>query len=113
MNGYWIPNNTYVGVSQTLRVIPDKSFNISGSVNINMLYQSKVQMYIDFYSMDGAFISSSIKDMNEANGKYTLFAYQGIIPSNAVFATIYFLIRSTGDYGAGSFYLDSASFNYN
>lgn len=67
VNGYWIPNNNYVGVSQTLRVIPDKSFNISGNININMLYQSKVQMYIDFYSMDGSIISSSIKDANEAN----------------------------------------------
>ncbi|QUL56302.1 hypothetical protein KDC22_07295 [Paenibacillus tritici] len=113
ISGYWIPNNYFVGVSQDLRVIPDKSFNISGNININMLHQAKVQVYIDFYDIDGSFISSTIKDTTEANGKYTLLANQGIIPNKAVIATVYFLIRSTGDFGAGAVYLDSVSFNYN
>uniref|UniRef100_UPI00403F5716 hypothetical protein n=1 Tax=Paenibacillus sp. FSL E2-0190 TaxID=2954504 RepID=UPI00403F5716 len=112
VRGFEIPANQFVGVSQSLRVIPDKSYMVSGNINISMLYQSRVQMYIDFYAMDGSFVSSSIKDITEASGKYTLLTNEGVIPSKAVFANVYFLIRSAGDSGAGIFYLDSASFDY-
>lgn len=112
VRGFGIPANQFVGVSQTLRVIPEKSYMVSGNINISMLHQSKVQMYIDFYAMDGSFVSSSIKDITEASGKYMLLSNEGVTPSKAVFATVYFLIRSVGDSGAGTFYLDSASFDY-
>ncbi|MBP2114937.1 hypothetical protein [Paenibacillus silagei] len=112
VRGFGIPVNQFVGISQTLRVIPDKSYMVTGKVNISMLNQSRVQMYIDFYAMDGSFVSSSIKDTTEANGKYVLLTNEGVIPSKAVFANVYFLIRSAGDSGAGTFYLDSASFDY-
>lgn len=112
VRGFGIPANQFVGISQTLRVIPDKSYMVTGKINISMLNQSRVQMYIDFYAMDGSFVSSSIKDTTEANGKYMLLTNEGVIPSKAVFANVYFLIRSVGDSGAGTFYLDSASFDY-
>ncbi|MEK5032869.1 hypothetical protein MKY96_15545 [Paenibacillus sp. FSL R7-0302] len=112
VRGFGIPVNQYVGVSQTLRVIPEKAYMVSGNINISLLYQSRVQMYIDFYAMDGSFVSSSIKDTTEANGKYVLLTNEGVIPSKAVFANVYFLIRSAGESGAGTFYLDSASFDY-
>lgn len=112
VRGFGIPANQFVGISQTLRVIPDKSYMVTGKINISMLNQSRVQIYIDFYAMDGSFVSSSIKDTTEANGKYVLLTNEGVIPSKAVFANVYFLIRSVGESGAGVFYLDSASFNY-
>ncbi|UQZ32257.1 hypothetical protein C2I18_01065 [Paenibacillus sp. PK3_47] len=109
----WIPNNEYVGVSQSLRVLPNKTYTIAGNINASMLYQAKVQMYIDFYSANGSYIANSIKELNEVTNGFKLLTNQGTIPPSAVSATVYFLIRSTGEDGAGMFFLDSVSFSYN
>ncbi|MBY0014688.1 hypothetical protein [Paenibacillus typhae] len=108
-----IPNNSFVGISQNIRVLPNRSFSIESYVNVNMLYRSKIQMYIDFYAQNGSYISNLIKETAEVNGKYTLLTNNGTVPSNAVTADVYFLLRSTGDQGAGMFHVDTASFKYN
>ncbi|WP_042203080.1 hypothetical protein [Paenibacillus camerounensis] len=108
-----LQNNNYVGISQNIRVFPNKSFSVESYFDVNMLYRSKIQMYIDFYAQNGSVISSNIKETAEVNGKYVVLANNGTVPSTAVTATVYFLLRSTGDQGAGMFHLDSVNFKYN
>ncbi|ANY68034.1 hypothetical protein BBD42_17305 [Paenibacillus sp. BIHB 4019] len=110
--GSWIPKNEFYSISQTFIVKPNLSFKVSGHVNVEMLHNSKLQLYIDFYDFSGNYVSSNITDAVLTNGQYMLLENQGQTPNQASFAKLHFLLRATEADAAGIFYVDKAAFYY-
>ncbi|SFF40093.1 hypothetical protein SAMN04487969_1343 [Paenibacillus algorifonticola] len=110
--GSWIPKNEFYSISQTFIVKPNLSYKVSGHINVEMLYNSKLQLYVDFYDFSGNFISSNITNAVLTNGQYMLLENQGQTPNQASFAKLHFLLRANEADAAGIFYVDKAAFYY-
>ncbi|MCP3773347.1 hypothetical protein NLX71_08460 [Paenibacillus sp. MZ04-78.2] len=113
ITGSGIENNAAVGVSQAVKVDPDKPFQVSGRFNIEQLANAKVQLYVDFFNATGGFIGASITESNAlTNGEFVTFSSHGIIPSNTVYAVVQALVRGTSAEASGTIYVDMMNLNY-
>ncbi|WP_229692131.1 hypothetical protein [Paenibacillus radicis (ex Gao et al. 2016)] len=110
--GYQIPKNSFFSIYQTFVVEPEKAYQVSGYINVQMLKHSKFQMYIDFYDSNGSIVGSNIADYKKVDGTFEKFENTGVTPSSAVIATLHFLIRAEEEEAAGGFHVDNTAFYY-
>ncbi|WP_426448474.1 hypothetical protein ACP26L_28290 [Paenibacillus sp. S-38] len=104
----------YSGIMQDVSVVPGNSMNVSGRVKIEALQGAKVQLYVDFLTSTGQYTNSSIIAEYDklTNGGYITIAGSGAVPTNAAIARVYAFLRSTGDSGGGTVYIDDTDLRY-
>jgi len=108
-----IKANDYVGISQMLKVVPAKKYTMSDRLKVDRITNAKVQLYADFFTSSGAFISANIVELPATTqGGYTIISNTGTSPSNADYARVYAIIRATSGGGTASVYLDDMRFSY-
>jgi len=108
----WLPSQTANGAGKTIVIVPNRSYLVAGYFNIVMLYKARAQLYVDFYNATGQHIGSNITEDSVVDGQYRFISNSGITPKEAMFASIYVIVRSTGDDGAGLMFVDSIKFQY-
>ncbi|MFB6367739.1 RHS repeat domain-containing protein [Paenibacillus elgii] len=113
ITGSGIENNGAVGVSQAVRVDPDKLFQVSGRFNIEQLTNAKVQLYVDFFNASGGFTGANVTESSAlTNGEFVTLSSHGIIPPNTMYAVAHALVRGTSAEASGTMYVDMMNLNY-
>ncbi|KPV61172.1 hypothetical protein QJ48_01475 [Paenibacillus sp. A3] len=113
ITGSGIENNGAVGVSQAVRVDPDKPFQVSGRFNIEQLTNAKVQLYVDFFNATGGFTGANVTESNVlTNGEFVTLSSHGIIPPNTIYAVVHALVRGTSAEASGTIYVDMMNLKY-
>ncbi|MBH5317202.1 hypothetical protein I6N90_05185 [Paenibacillus sp. GSMTC-2017] len=110
--GNGINKNGYVGVSQGIQVQPNKAFFVSGRFNVEELTNAKVELYVDFYGQGGAHLGVNITEQTVISGANITLSNQGVIPLGTTIAKVHAIVRSIGDNGSGTFYVDAMNFSY-
>ncbi|PUA38348.1 hypothetical protein C8Z91_15295, partial [Paenibacillus elgii] len=110
ISGSGIKNWDYVGIYQETAVLPNRSINVNARINVEKLQNARVYLYVDYMTAEGKYTMapSTIAEYNyPTNGGYITLAGSGTVPSNAAYARVYAMIRSVGDGGSGTIYVDS------
>lgn len=113
LTGEGIVNNGIVAVSQIIDVAADREFVTNATLNVEQLYQAKVQLYIDFISADGSYVGANVTEWDQlTNGGFITLTNHGRVPASAKKAVVYTILRATNDQGSGIINVDSIRFAY-
>ncbi|PWK14309.1 fibronectin type III domain-containing protein [Tumebacillus permanentifrigoris] len=131
--GSGIPNGSAIDVYQSVAARANTAYTVSGMYNIESLNNAFVQLYIDFYDVDGHFIkSNSVKygvtvpsymqlTDNDTEPGYMLMANtltttgyvqltrSIITPANTASFRLYAVLRASANNASGTFYVDDLS----
>ncbi|WP_028594347.1 hypothetical protein [Paenibacillus assamensis] len=113
VEGKGIQKSGMVAISQDIKVNPNRTYELSGTLNILMLKKAKVQLYVDFFDKDNRHLEANvIEHVKPTEGQYITLQRQGIIPKQANRAIVYVIVRATEDGGEGSIRVDKMSLEY-
>jgi hypothetical protein len=102
---YW----GYAHVVQVVTAREGLTYTVGGKFNIAELNASKVQLYVDYYDANYKHLGSDFTDRTTTTNGYVQLQNKTTAPKNAAFLQVWALLRSTGDNGSGTFYVDDVS----
>jgi hypothetical protein len=108
-----LPNGGIAFVSQKIDIFSGRIFQAGAKVLVEGLSNAKMQVYVDFYDSTNKLITVAFTDLTAATNGYVDVQLNGITPKTAVAAKIHYILRSTGNGGEGTFYVDEGYFKYN
>ncbi|NOU79313.1 hypothetical protein GC101_10510 [Paenibacillus sp. LMG 31459] len=86
--------NTYVELSQILKVVPGQKYTMSGRFKVDSISNAKVQLYADFLTGTGSHLEANVVELpSVTKGGYVIISNTGIVPVNADYARVYAIIR--------------------
>ncbi|GEM_PF-6911844 len=53
LSAWWIKQYDIRGIHQIVKIQPNKMLKVKTAVNVQSLYKSKVQLYVDYYNATG------------------------------------------------------------
>ncbi|MBH5317204.1 hypothetical protein I6N90_05195 [Paenibacillus sp. GSMTC-2017] len=110
--GSQIPNNGAVGVSQIIKVEPNKPFTVSGRIHVEGLSNAKIQMFVEFFRDINNRTGHNVTEQLHTSGANITLSNEGVVPAGTAFAKVYVLVRATSDGGSGTFTVDAMNFSY-
>ncbi|WEK55240.1 MAG: fibronectin type III domain-containing protein [Candidatus Cohnella colombiensis] len=110
VSGTAIPSGKGVWISQTIAVLPDSEYILSGQFRVINLEGAKVQLWVDFLDTNNAYIGAGFVDTTTVSGDFITLNKNGITPPKAAKAMVYAILRSTSANGSGSFEVDAMRF---
>ncbi|MCM3748340.1 hypothetical protein M3223_13365 [Paenibacillus pasadenensis] len=111
IQGSGINANGYVSINQSVQLAPGKPYHIKSRLKVESLNNAKVQLYIDFIGVNGI-VNAHVLDHAIVRDEYVTLSSSGVVPTDAIAAKVYIIIRSTGVNGAGSILVESMDMNY-
>ncbi|WP_159888642.1 hypothetical protein [Paenibacillus puerhi] len=113
VSAWWIKNMDFKGIAQNVKIEPNKLLKFQAAINIESLHHTKVQLYIDFYNINGQIIDTAMTELTQTTGgNYSVLASEKMTPSDASFARVYILLRAVQEDGAGIIYVDDVRLTY-
>lgn len=106
-----IPQNSYLSIAQRVPLALGQEFRASAMVDVQELTNATVQLYIDFYEDGDKWVRAAYQEIGEVSSGYVPLKLEGIVPTRAVSAKIYVLIKGTGPSGSGTIIVDDVSFS--
>ncbi|MEF2967143.1 fibronectin type III domain-containing protein, partial [Paenibacillus sp. M1] len=101
-----------IGIKQDIKVKPELSFSMKALVNISSLTNSQLEYSVDFADENGVWIDRIYLERKTVTGGYILLTTSGKVPKQATTASINLVIKSTGNGGTGTAFIDALEFSY-
>ncbi|GGG68382.1 hypothetical protein [Paenibacillus radicis (ex Gao et al. 2016)] len=107
--------NQFTGISQSIIVQPNKDYTISGRILVDSLQNANMYLQTDFYGQNGIIANkSNIVELSRTTfGGYITISGMGTVPEDAHYAKVQVIIKAKENSGAGVFFIDDMSFQYN
>ncbi|WEK53642.1 MAG: hypothetical protein P0Y55_13795 [Candidatus Cohnella colombiensis] len=102
-------NNTSVTISQRVPLKLGQTFRASAMINVLALDKTKVQLYVDFYGAEEKWLRSAYQDLGEVTTGFVPIQIEGVVPTQALSARVYIVIRANADASSGSVIVDDMS----
>nr|WP_157721928.1 hypothetical protein [Tumebacillus avium] len=106
VSGSNLPSYGAVDVYQAYDVLANVSYTVTGKFLIEELDNAKVQLYVDYYDINGDSIKVSAVDYWQTTDGYIELKHEGFTPSNTAYMRVYAVLRGITEGSSGSFYID-------